>query len=1330
MNALSRMRCVAFGVLQAAAAARGAVIYVSPNGNDGHDGAGPDPAHALRTIQEGVNRLRPGDTLRVRGGVYRETVVFPRSGRADAPITVEPYREEIVTISGCEPLSGWTLHDPEKNIWKARMPWTLGKGRNQLFENGEVMIEARFPNEPSPGLGMYVSGLSPLWPTFGEFSIPDPKQPGRIVSPLLSGQPSDYWKGALYYGVHYEGWCAQTGVIESSRSGEILVGDRTRTWWFSGGRYRPEEGRGMIVGHIHALDRPGEWCRQDDTVYLIPKHAGPPRNVEAKRRHVAFDLSGRQYIRISRFRVRGASMRLDGSAFCTVDRCDLAYISHFIRQYSIGQVEHGRDTIRSGETGIYVSGHDSAFLNCSIRYSAGAGFYLRGYHHTIHNCLIDEVDYTSHYLNAVTDAVADFNEFENVLVGGHVITFNTMRNAGRHFFNFYGNGTSRQSRDRGPMDYMGTLFAHNHLYNGMLQTKDAGFLTGYYSSGGTLNSLNSQVAYNVMHDSFDIFAMRIHKLGIVYLDAGTCDVDLHDNLLWAAPGTLQRGMWFNTCCVDIHEYRNVFHPNFTRTCGELRPGDFPGGRPFRFGHDFAHPPPVPAWPPLERRVLEAENSGALSHGLAKSADTVTGVCDGAWLALGTVDFDRGWQSAVMRFAGEAKGMNTDRLARRPPRHRHATDPLVLEAVVNDGKSPGVRKRWTFVHHVLDGAWLRFDGVPLGAGYRRFRVVYGNVYSGRRRVEVHLDSVDGPLVARVALDRTDRDRGGSVQIYAEAVAPVHEAARGTHTVYLVFRSEDGYPVGEFEYFRFELSRADLPLQKNEARFELRLDRPDGDRIGVLYPRYTGGRNTFREFVTRLEGVRGRRVLYLKVRAAVRGPLGCLDAVRLERAVGNVSRIAGLGVPPLRDAAGEMILPKPTNIPCARPADKYPERPTPALRTGPRPLFPVVRLNGRIVIDGRLADWPDSPVMRLAESWDGSPSTAPPSTARIGYDDDAIYIVLSNPVSNPRTLKVAGHIWGRTDAMEIAIQDGLRSNPGPILNLYGWPDGHMVSTREAGAPKEAAERLARAVTYRAAVGPDRWTCEWRIPFSACGFNSKTAPLLLFNLGVRKTAHNAWVIWRGTGGPTWRVAAGGVLVFPAEFQATWKLPDKSLALWLDASDRDSVVTDHAGRVRRWKDKSGAGRDAVQVRPESRPWFTREGLAGKPALEFRDPLRTWLDVPDLSAERTDATVFVVFSNPKPAKMPYPRLFTAGDGAAEYDYKTGLCAAIPGTETGGPRQGMWIFRAGWARCVRIGCFSPEYHTFFNGYISEILVYSRVLAEVEQERIRAHLMLKWGLGAE
>ena len=161
------------------------------------------------------------------------------------------------------------------------MAWTLGQGRNQVFADGQVMIEARYPSWPAAGLEMYVADLSPLWPTFGEFSIPEPvKEPGRITSRLLEGQPADYWKGAIYYGVHFQGWCGQTGIIESSQPGEIRVGHRTSGWWFTGpyhGTYKPEEGRGMIVGHMHALDRarPVALARQYAVFHPARNRTGP-----------------------------------------------------------------------------------------------------------------------------------------------------------------------------------------------------------------------------------------------------------------------------------------------------------------------------------------------------------------------------------------------------------------------------------------------------------------------------------------------------------------------------------------------------------------------------------------------------------------------------------------------------------------------------------------------------------------------------------------------------------------------------------------------------------------------------------------------------------------------------------------------------------------------------------------------------------------------------------------------------------------------------------------------------------------------------------------------
>lgn len=1310
--------------------ARGMTYYVSPDGNDSNSGLGPGAAHALRTVQAAVNKLQAGDTLHIRGGVYREMVTFPTSGKPNAPITLRPYRDERVVISGCEPVEGWERH--EGDIWRAPMPWTLGLGRNQVFADGEVMIEARFPNEPAPGLEMPVADLSPLWPTFGEFSIPEETkkdQPGRIVSKLLEGQPDDYWKGALYYGIHFEGWCGQTGVIESSRSGEIVVGDRTRTWWFGsvygGGDPATEEGRGMIVGHMHALDRPGEWVWQDNKLYLIPKTGGEPRDIEAKARQLAFDLSGREHIRIEGLNVFAASVRMEDSAWCTFDRCTFSYVSHFTKHYSMGQIEDGRDTIKSGETGIFVGGHDNSFLNCTVRFSAGAGFHLRGYHHTVHNCLIDEVNYTSHYLNAITDAVADFADYENFLVGGHVITFNTMRNAGRHFFNFYGNGPSLASRTRSGMDYMATLFAHNHLYNGMLQTRDAGFITGYFCSGGTLNGLNSQVAYNVLHDNYDISAMRWNVLGHIYLDAGTCNVDVHHNLLWAAPGSLQRGLWFNTCCADCSEHDNAFHPEFERTCAELTPDDFPNLTPFRFGHDFESPPPVPVWPQLESQVIEAETCTSRSSGVALSADGIDGLANGEWFCFDHVDLSRGWQSVVMRFASGVTSLNSDRSNRAAPRHTKATDPLVMEAVRNDGTSSGIGAQWTFIRNVKDGSWVRFGQVPLNEGYERFRAVYGKISDTPAWIEVRLDAPDGPLIARTPLKRTDRVRGSAIQIYRQALAEVSPSAQGVRDVFLVFRTEDREPVGEFEYFRFERYRGELELGKDEVKLEVRIDSPRGRKIGELYPRYTGGADVFKEMVAPLETESGQHSLFFVVRSATPGPIGKIDWLRLDKAA-DPQDWSGIGLPPRTDRKGRMVLPAPTHRPRSRPADKYGH--SAARVSGPRPLWIAERLAEPPNIDGKLAEWV-GPGVLLRDSWDGNPSEDLPSEAWVGYDEKALYVAVCNPYARGQEpIRVRSTPErGKADGIEIAFQPAFASEPRPVVNLHGYIDGQFEVVGATTIPQSMVTNLQRAITYRTIEDRQQWTGEWRIPFSVCGFTPENAQALLFNIGVVNSTTKAWVVWHGTGEAVNRLTMAGLLAFPDGVLQAGP-PKEGLAVWLDAADAATVETDPAGNVSAWRDKSGHARDAVQPVEEHRPSYAIAALNEKPALRFDETRKTRLELPDLSDQRITATVFAVVSNPEPGSEINhdPRIFTASDGKG-FDYQIGIALAVPGMETAGPRILSGVFRDKWAKYVRIGCFSPLYQTYLTGLISEIMVYDRHLTPGETDRVRLYLAIKWSL---
>lgn len=59
--------------------------HISPDGHDDNSGSESEP---LRRIEEGLQRARPGDTIHVAPGVYREEVHTERGGRPGDPITI------------------------------------------------------------------------------------------------------------------------------------------------------------------------------------------------------------------------------------------------------------------------------------------------------------------------------------------------------------------------------------------------------------------------------------------------------------------------------------------------------------------------------------------------------------------------------------------------------------------------------------------------------------------------------------------------------------------------------------------------------------------------------------------------------------------------------------------------------------------------------------------------------------------------------------------------------------------------------------------------------------------------------------------------------------------------------------------------------------------------------------------------------------------------------------------------------------------------------------------------------------------------------------------
>ena len=98
--------------------AAGAEYFVAGDGRDSNPGTSVE--EPFRTIGRAAQILQPGDTCRIRGGVYRETVRNANSGQRDKPITFTRYQNERVIVDGSDVVPGpWT--EDENGVWKTKV---------------------------------------------------------------------------------------------------------------------------------------------------------------------------------------------------------------------------------------------------------------------------------------------------------------------------------------------------------------------------------------------------------------------------------------------------------------------------------------------------------------------------------------------------------------------------------------------------------------------------------------------------------------------------------------------------------------------------------------------------------------------------------------------------------------------------------------------------------------------------------------------------------------------------------------------------------------------------------------------------------------------------------------------------------------------------------------------------------------------------------------------------------------------------------------------------------------------------------------------------------
>jgi hypothetical protein len=89
-----------------------AATYVvdQAKGNDAADGSAATP---WQTLSRGVKDLKPGDTLTVNAGTYRETVNVTCRGTAESPITIQAAPGARAAITGADAVTGWKPCTPE-----------------------------------------------------------------------------------------------------------------------------------------------------------------------------------------------------------------------------------------------------------------------------------------------------------------------------------------------------------------------------------------------------------------------------------------------------------------------------------------------------------------------------------------------------------------------------------------------------------------------------------------------------------------------------------------------------------------------------------------------------------------------------------------------------------------------------------------------------------------------------------------------------------------------------------------------------------------------------------------------------------------------------------------------------------------------------------------------------------------------------------------------------------------------------------------------------------------------------------------------------------------
>jgi hypothetical protein len=457
----------------------------------------------FKTIGACAKIVRGGDICYIREGIYRETVQPNNSGNPGNPIVFKAYQNEKVVVSGAEMITDqWQPH--QGSIYKVKLDstWDRGVGKNQVFLNGEMMIEARWPNiNHAVKLTRNNHVISDAGSLDINSNSGDAYYEGSYSSSELTRFPDGFWQDGKISFVPGLEWWGKVGTVVSSTPRQV----KFRFKWLNQDVARPTADDPFYLwGKYEALDAEKEWYFDVEgsqgipyTLYLWSPGGTPnAKSVEMKTTDVILNLDDRLHITVEGISFFAGRISFnENSSQIILKQIESLYAYH-------NQFEGSKPAA------IRIQGNNHQLVNSTIAKTGSTALGIAGTGHLIENNVIYDVG----YISAASDGI-QLQQSDRVEISQNTI------------FNTSSIGISNIGT--------GNRITNNHLFNIGLQKTDIAAINSWNSgdAGGT------EIAYNLVHDVV-AYSQNSHNGGKgIRLDSGRAPLGvsnyvIHHNIIY------------------------------------------------------------------------------------------------------------------------------------------------------------------------------------------------------------------------------------------------------------------------------------------------------------------------------------------------------------------------------------------------------------------------------------------------------------------------------------------------------------------------------------------------------------------------------------------------------------------------------------------------------------------------------------------------------------------------------------------------------------------------------------------------------------------------------